>query len=402
MATDAEVRELEQRLASAVGTLNLATAAVVGVLAEVFASGAWEVEGIRSRAQWVMWQVGCSRSRAEGLVALASRCEELPAVVERFEAGELSEDAAAAIAKRVPAERDVATAEVAPMLTYPQLRRALRLMATVDGATDPPRPPVEREVSFFYDDQGAFRGAWCVPADEGAVLEQALRRARDDLFHAAENAGETSRITWADALVGLASTGVAVGIDPDRHPAGHDNYVVNMFVDTDRPGAPTWLHLGPLLDAETRRLCSCDGSVRALLREKGQVVAKGRTTRTVGATLRALVIERDGGCRHPLCTNTRWLDAHHLWHWEDGGPTDPSNLVCLCRAHHRAHHRAEFTIEGNPEEPDGLRFLVPAGWEIRPPQPPSRPPSPPPDPPPGWRHPLGGVAPSEALGWAAA
>ena len=384
MAAEAHVRALEERLAAAVGTLNLATAAVVELLAEAFASDAWQVDGIRSREQWVMWQVGCSRSRAAGLVALASRRDELPAVVQRFDSGELSEDAAAAIAKRVPADRDADTAEIAPLLTYPQLRRALRHMQVDAPLPEPgePPPPETREVSFFYDDAGRFHGRWCLPADEGAVLEGALRRARDDLFHDGR-----ADVTWADALSALAG-------------ARRDAYVVNMFVDADRPETPTWLHLGPMLDAGTRRLHTCDGSVRALLREKGRLVAKGRTTRTVTDTLRAAVIERDGGCRYPLCTNDRWLDAHHLQHWEDGGRTDPDNLVCLCRAHHRAHHRGEFTIEGDAEDPVGLRFIAAGGWEIRPP--PRAAPPPPPDPPPGWEHPLGAPAPAEAMEWAVA
>ena len=45
---------------------------------------------------------------------------------------------------------------------------------------------------------------------------------------------------------------------------------------------------------------------------------------------------------------------HHLTHWEDGGPTDPTNLVCLCTAHHRAHHRGELAIEGDPSTATGL------------------------------------------------
>jgi hypothetical protein len=382
-ATEVEIRALEQRLAAAVGALNLATAAVVEVLAEAFASEAWQVDGIRSREQWVIWQLGCSRSRATGLVALASRRDELPAVVERFDAGELSEDAAVSIAKHVPVDRDAVTAEVAPLLTHPQLQRALRHM---QPAAPPPTPneappPERRELSFFYDEHGRFHGRWCLPPDEGAVVEAALRRARDELFHTGHD------VTWADALVALAGR-------------GRDDVVVNMFVDADRPEAPTWLHLGPVLDAGTRRLHTCDGTVRALLREKGRVVAKGRSTRTVGDTLRTIVIDRDGGCRYPLCTNDRWLDAHHVQHWEDGGPTDPSNLVCLCRAHHRACHRGEFVIEGDPDVADGLRFVAAAGWEIRPPA--RAAPPRPPDPPPGWEHPLGAPAPSEAMEWAVA
>ena len=296
MATDAEVRALEERLAAAVGTLNLATAAVVDLLAEAFVCGAWQVDGIRSREQWVMWQLGCSRSRATGLVALASRREELPSVVKRLDAGELSEDAATAIAKRVPADREAVTADIAPLLTHPQLRRALRHMQPEPAPEEPGVAPLpeRRELSFFYDDNGCFHGRWCLPADEGAVVEAALRKVRDDVFHNGDDG-----VTWADALVALAG-------------GGRDAFVVNLFVDADRPEAPTWLHLGPMLDRGMRRLHACDGSVRALLREKGHVVAKGRTTRTVGDTLRAIVLDRDGGCRYPVCTNDRWLDVHHV------------------------------------------------------------------------------------------
>ena len=33
---------------------------------------------------------------------------------------------------------------------------------------------------------------------------------------------------------------------------------------------------------------------------------------------RALVV-RDGGCRFPGCTHTRFVDGHHIEHWADGG-----------------------------------------------------------------------------------
>jgi hypothetical protein len=42
-------------------------------------------------------------------------------------------------------------------------------------------------------------------------------------------------------------------------------------------------------------------------------------------------------CLPRLPAALAWCEAHHLWHWLDGGPTDPANLV-LCRAHHRAVH----------------------------------------------------------------
>ncbi|MCV7403483.1 HNH endonuclease signature motif containing protein, partial [Mycobacterium marseillense] len=43
---------------------------------------------------------------------------------------------------------------------------------------------------------------------------------------------------------------------------------------------------------------------------------------------------------------TRGLHAHHIRHWEDGGPTELANLVLVCPYHHRLHHRGEITLTG--------------------------------------------------------
>jgi HNH endonuclease len=51
-------------------------------------------------------------------------------------------------------------------------------------------------------------------------------------------------------------------------------------------------------------------------------------------------------CVVPGCGATRGLHAHHIRHWEDGGPTELANLVLLCPYHHRLHHRGVITITG--------------------------------------------------------
>ena len=58
---------------------------------------------------------------------------------------------------------------------------------------------------------------------------------------------------------------------------------------------------------------------------------------------------RDKGCTFPGCSRPpSWCDAHHCWHWCDGGPTDLSNLASALPAAphdraparlHRHHHR---------------------------------------------------------------
>lgn len=46
-----------------------------------------------------------------------------------------------------------------------------------------------------------------------------------------------------------------------------------------------------------------------------------------------------------LHTHTRFVDAHHVVHWADGGETSLENLVLLCRVHHRLVHEGGFHIE---------------------------------------------------------
>jgi len=58
---------------------------------------------------------------------------------------------------------------------------------------------------------------------------------------------------------------------------------------------------------------------------------------------------RDKGCRFPGCTNTRFVDGHHITHWADGGETSLDNLVMLCRHHHHLVHEGGFICEKSAE-----------------------------------------------------
>ena len=51
----------------------------------------------------------------------------------------------------------------------------------------------------------------------------------------------------------------------------------------------------------------------------------------------------------PAAAPPHGLHAHHIRHWEDGGPTELWNLVLVCPFHHRSHHRGLITIRGPGE-----------------------------------------------------
>src|SRR5207244_443871 len=86
----------------------------------------------------------------------------------------------------------------------------------------------------------------------------------------------------------------------------------------------------------------------------------GRKTRTIPASLRRALQHRDRGCRFPACTNHRFVDAHHVQHWVDGGETSLANTLLLCRRHHVLVHEHGFSVQCDPEP----RFFDPFGAPV--------------------------------------
>jgi hypothetical protein len=99
---------------------------------------------------------------------------------------------------------------------------------------------------------------------------------------------------------------------------------------------------------ETARRLACDASLVRLLERDGQPLRIGRKTRAVPPALRRALNARDRGCRFPGCGSRRFLDAHHIEHWVDGGATDLDNLLQLCGHHHRLLHEGGYRITRGP------------------------------------------------------
>jgi hypothetical protein len=116
--------------------------------------------------------------------------------------------------------------------------------------------------------------------------------------------------------------------------------------------------VGPI-SAETALRLACDASVTRVVTDARSVPLEvGRTTKVVSPAVRRALAVRDGGCAFPGCERPPgWADAHHVRHWADGGETGLSNLVLLCRPHHRVIHRGfgVAMVDGLPvfRRPDG-------------------------------------------------
>ncbi len=113
----------------------------------------------------------------------------------------------------------------------------------------------------------------------------------------------------------------------------------------------------------TRRLC-CDAGLTPVIEDAdGKTLDVGRKTRTVPAAIRRALELRDGGCQFPGGTHTRFVDAHHVEHWANGGETSLSNLVLLCSHHHKHVHELGFSVR--PDEDGGFAFFRPDGRRIQ-------------------------------------
>src|SRR5436309_1762880 len=75
----------------------------------------------------------------------------------------------------------------------------------------------------------------------------------------------------------------------------------------------------------------CEGTMAVLLRDsEGNPLHLGDTTPGVTRRQKRALLARDKGCRFPGCGRRRYLHAHHIIHWVDGGPTCITNLLLLC------------------------------------------------------------------------
>ena len=225
--------------------------------------------------------------------------------------------------------------------------------------------------------------------EAGALLLKALTAAREALYQRerASAAGapptdvsaETPTMAQqqADALQLLAETALHHGIDPGS-PAEHYQVVVHVdatvLEDPDQPGQSV-VEDGARVSAETSQRLGCDAS-RVVMKhdEDGRIFEVGAKTRTIPPALRRALLHRDRSCRFPGC-HGRLCQAHHIRHWAQGGPTTLSNLVLLCRRHHRAVREEGYQVD---RQRDGeLRFRRPDGRVIpnvpRPPEAPADP-----------------------------
>jgi hypothetical protein len=378
-----ETERLEAEITTLAGHIAAATCRWLLLVAEFDRRQAWAGWGCKSCAHWLSWQCAMGLRAAREHVRVARALSGLPAIRSAFAAGRLSYSQARALTRVAEPDREEELLELARHATGAQLEQFVRGYVKATALRDEARDAYERrELVWWHDDDGSLVIHARLPADDGAVVLEALQATADRLRDAERRADADEpaaapgtadecsaehsvahrpppRALLADALTELAR-GAADGDAPS------DSYqvVVNVDLETlaaDAPGSCR-LPCGTVLAPETARRLACDQQVVALHHVDGHARGSARRARFSSARLNRLLDRRDGGCRFPGCTHTRHLHTHHIIHWAHGGSTSAENLVRLCSHHHRLVHEGGYAISGNPagelifRRPDGRRI----------------------------------------------
>jgi hypothetical protein len=364
------LEELEAQITELAGQLNAANYRWLTLIAEFDRRNGWADGKLPSCAHWLNFKCGLNLGAAREKVRVAHALVGLPKIAASMSRGELSYSKVRALTRVACEATEDNLLMIALHGTAHHVERLVRCYRRAQEAEELSREAqqqVNRSLSYWFAEDGSLMLKGRLPAAAGALLIQALNAA---LAIVPENEVSTkpvaeSPISYAsrraDALAAVAESFLA---HTDTASNGADRYQVVVHVDAETlhsyAAGRCEIEHGPAIPVETVRRLSCDASLlKVLENEHGEPLDVGRRTRSIPAAIRRALNTRDGGCRFPGCTHQRYVDAHHIEHWADGGETKLANLVTLCRLHHRLVHEGEITIEllaGG-----GWRFLHPDG-----------------------------------------
>src|SRR5216684_6232684 len=370
VSTSLSLAELEAQITELAGQLNAANYRWLMLIGEFDRRNGWADGRLHSCAHWLNFKVGLNLGAAREKVRVAHALAGLPKIAASMARGELNYSKVRAVSRVACPATEESLLMIALHGTAHHVERLVRGYRRAQEAEELSREAqqhAKRSVTYGYDEDGSLILRARLPAVAGAMLIQALDAALESLPEeeiSADVVAERSipfESLRADALAAVAESFLA---ESHSSSSSADRYQVVVHVDAEtlhqRAAGRCEIEQGPSLPAETVRRLACDASLlRVLENEIGEPLDVGRKTRSIPPAIRRALNTRDGGCRFPGCTHQRYVDAHHIEHWADGGETKLSNLVTLCRLHHRIVHGGEIRIETPPG--GGWRFLHPDG-----------------------------------------
>jgi hypothetical protein len=360
-----EILAMGEAIAETAAILDAATHRFLTQLRAFDQVGGWERAGALSCAHWLSWRVGMDLGAARERVRVARKLAGLPLIDQALSTGAISYSKVRAMTRVARAHNEGEFLTMARTMTGAQLERMCRLARQVESlAGKDPREVEERQryaVSRRTDD-GMVSIEIRLHPEEAARVMKALEVACDG-GNLADGAVALAESALVARGIGSSTARPAAPVAADPEQAGVEGgrvrspieVVVHISADT----LTGETELGDGISAETARRLLCDAGVVPMLEDpSGKTIDVGRKTRSIPSALQRALRWRDRGCRFPGCPSTRFVDAHHLRHWIDGGETSLDNTFLVCRRHHRHLHEYGFTVEKAGDE---LVFRDPSG-----------------------------------------
>ena len=376
------VQELAAQITELAGHLNAAHYRWLSLIAEFDRRQGWSDGSTQSCAHWLNWQCGIDMGAAREKVRVAHALEKLPRIAVAMARGELSYSKVRALTRVACEKTEEYFLSIAVHGTAAHVEKLVRCYRRAKESEELSREAQQhgsRTVSYFHDVDGSLVLKARVPAEIGALLIKALDAAVNNPM-ASDVSAEISarqsacgtamtvseeRPSWgarrADALGRIAESFLQHGAEA-LNGGDRQQIVIHVDAETLCEGSAGRCELedGPSLPVETVRRLACDASIVHVLEDpQGEPLNVGRKTRSIPPAIRRALNARDRGCRFPGCSNTRYVDAHHIHHWSKGGETKISNLVQLCRHHHRQVHEGRVVVQVLDD--GALRFVRPNG-----------------------------------------
>jgi hypothetical protein len=332
----------------------------------------WKAYHFNHCAEWLNFKCGIDVSTGREKVRVARALFDLPRLSAAFSTGRISYSKARSLTRTVTPVNEGEWLEFAESATAHQVQTRCRQARNADRAAstrDANRIHRQRGLSGVKHGDGSMTITVELPEELGDLVMKTIEVAMTDAerkraateediegtLHASRDASEsvdegTFVARQADALVDVVKAYLSGGKTSGKSSA--EQYQIMVHVDeralrTSDQESSTTESKSDLPIETVRRLC-CDGSIVPVTEDKdGNLLNMGRKHRVVQPALKRALLSRDKQCSYPGCTHDKWLDAHHVKHWADGGETKLDNTLLLCSRHHRLLHEGGYHIKNN-------------------------------------------------------
>lgn len=364
--------EIERSIAGFARKMNALCYEMLVDIREFDERRGWARHFAASCAQWLHWRCDIGLSAAREHVRVAHALKTLPLMAAAFAGGGLSYSKVRALTRSPELDDEASLLEMASTMTAEQVEQHCRRRRnTCDASRADAIDAHERRSlrSWRSERRGVLTIVLELPLEDGALFVRAIDRACTE--RAAQDRAPDDATPWeaiqADAAVTLARTYLDDDEAGTTSSSAANHHQVMIHVDQDALSGGKGESDLPI--ETVRRLC-CDASLVPIVENHdGEPLAVGRRQRVVSTALRRALRSRDRGCAFPGCTHTRFVDAHHIRHWADGGETRLDNLVLLCSSHHHMLHEGGYAVSRDShgkrvfKRPDG-RVVPACGYRV--------------------------------------